>query len=182
MTKKEARQKANSAYAEWHSTDPEGPVRASRRIWAGLEATESFHRAGTVLLYMSIDGEVMTREFIDKWSGSKRIALPLVKGETLQLKAYDPSRLKKGYRGITEPSDNAEDIAPADVDLAVIPGAAFARNGTSVLRLGRGGGFYDRLLPLLDCPRIGVCYESRVLDDIPTDPWDIALDGLISEK
>lgn len=182
MTKKEARQKAKNAYALWTSGDPGRPSQASRAIWTELEATDAFRRAGTVLLYMSIEGEVMTRDFIDRWSGTKRIALPVVKGDVLRLKAYDPSCLQEGYRGITEPSDDAVDIDPSEVGLAVIPGAAFARNGSAVLRLGRGGGFYDRLLPLLECPRIGVCYSCRVLEEIPTDPWDIALDGLITDK
>lgn len=180
MTKKEAREIAKNAFAQWRDSDPEGPERASREIWARVEATDAFRGAGTVLLYMSIKGEVMTSEFIRKWSGTKKIALPLVDGDTLVLKAYDPSRLKEGYRGIIEPSDDAEDIDVTKIDLAIVPGAAFAINGGKVLRLGRGGGFYDRLLPLLDCPTVGVCYACRVLKDIPTDPWDIALDTMIT--
>lgn len=182
MTKKETRAVAKAAYEAWTLAHPDGPDSASEAIWSQIEASGEFREAGTVLVYMSIRGEVLTGGFIDRWHKVKRIAIPLVKGDSLTLKVYDPGHLVKGYRGIIEPSDDAADIDPADIDLAIVPGAAFAvKDGGKVLRLGRGGGFYDRLLPLLRCPAFGVCYSCRLLADIPTDPWDRPLDGLYTE-
>lgn len=183
MTKKETRAAAKAAFEEWTSACPEGPQNASESIWQQVEASSEFRSASTVLVYMSIRGEVLTRDFIDRWHTRKRIAIPLVKGDTLTLKLYDPSRLVEGYRGIIEPSDDAEEIATSEIDLAIVPGAAFKKQADGqVLRLGRGGGFYDRLLPLLNCPAFGVCYSCRLMDDIPTDPWDRPLDGLFTEN
>lgn len=183
MTKQEARKAAKTAFEAWTAGNPESQEAASRIIMERVEASGEFRSAGTVLAYMSIRGEVMTRDLIDRWHGQKRIVLPLVKGGSLALKLYDPSRLVEGYRGIIEPTEDAVDIDPSEIDLAIVPGAAFTvRNDGTVLRLGRGGGFYDRLLPHLDCPAFGVCYSCRVLDDIPTDPWDRPLDRLFTEK
>ena len=182
MTKQEARETAKKAYGLWKAASPSGPFDASETIWERVEGAQAFRKAGTVLLYMSIEGEVMTRDFISKWSGTKRIALPLVKGRDLVLKEYSHDRLKEGYRGIIEPSDNAPDIPLEEIDLAIVPGTAFAIYDSKVLRLGRGGGFYDRLLSRAKCPTIGVCYSCRLLKDLPTDPLDVVLDDLVTEK
>lgn len=183
MTKKEIRKNAKTAFEAWATVHPEGPETASRAIMERIGTSAEFRDASTVLVYMSIRGEVLTRDFIDRWHGVKRIAIPLVKGDTLELKLYDPDLLVEGYRGIVEPSEAAVDIAPDEIDLAIIPGAAFSvRDDGAVLRLGRGGGFYDRLLPRLDCPTFGVCYSCRLMDEIPTDPWDRPLDRLFTEQ
>ena len=145
-------------------------------IWSRLEALEEFRSARTVLMYMDIDGEVPTRSFIARWAGSKRIAIPVVKGEDIELRLYNPDALTEGYMGITEPTDDAPFVSPSEIDLAVIPGIAFTREGA---RLGHGKGFYDRMLPMLGCPRLGVCFDYRIVSSIPTDPWDEFVDGLV---
>lgn len=183
MTKQESRAAARAAFETWAAADPEGPVKASRRIMERIEESVEFRDAGTVLVYMSIRGEVLTQASVDKWRASKRIAIPLVKGKDLSLRLYDPPLLVEGYRGIIEPSDAAVEIDPAEIDLAIVPGAAFElKDGGKVLRLGRGGGFYDRLLPRLDCPKFGVCFSCRLIDGIPVDPWDIPLDRIFTEN
>lgn len=82
-----------------------------------------------------------------------------------------------GYLGIMEPTTDAEEILPSQVDLAIIPGVAFDRQGN---RLGHGKGFYDRLLPELDCPRIGVAYDGQIYDCLQTDVWDQKMDFVIT--
>jgi len=150
-------------------------------IWSALESSELFRKASTVLLYMDIPGEVATRAFIERWKVTKRIVIPLVKGESLELKEYDPERLTEGYKGILEPSEDARTVDASEIDLALVPGTAFAvlENGR-VARLGRGGGFYDRLLPELRCPCIGVCHGYRMAEMVPTEEWDITLDGVLT--
>ena len=62
-------------------------------------------------------------------------------------------------------------ILPAGLDAILVPGVAFTRDGR---RLGRGGGYYDRLLAR--CPahvvRIGVCFECQILDALPLEAHD----------
>ena len=145
-------------------------------FWARVEADGSFAEAGTVLLYMAIDGEIPTEEFISKWHGAKRIALPVVCGENLILREYSPDTIIEGYRGIKEPGPSAPEISASEVGYAVIPGVAFAFTGKGTCkRLGRGKGFYDRLLPHLRCRCIPAGWSFRFIDDLPTDALDAEL-------
>ena len=154
--------------------------RETSAVLSALERDSRFVSAGCVLMYMSIPGEVETADFIARWHGSKRIVIPRVVGEELELFEYDPDRLVPGYLGILEPSDDAVRVDPSEIDLAVIPGVAFSRLPDGrVLRMGHGKGFYDRLLPQLSCPKLGICFGFRVLSEIPSDAWDVPLDGLL---
>ena len=94
--------------------------------------------------------EVQTHAFIEKWSRSKRIILPVVTGDELELRVYTgPQDLAIGSYGIAEPT-GAPFTDYETIDLAVIPGVAFDRYGH---RLGRGKGYYDRLLPQIPAPK-----------------------------
>lgn len=65
-------------------------------------------------------------------------------------------------------------------DLVLVPGVAFTRGGH---RLGRGGGFYDRLLAgrAKGAYKLGICFASQLLDYIPTEEHDAVLDAVISD-
>ena len=152
---------------------PEKEAADARAFWEKVEAREEFRNAGTILIFMALPDELPTQEFIGNWHCSKRFAIPRVKGENLELKEYNPDFLSPGYKGIPEPTDEAADISPDEIDFALIPGTAFDRSGH---RMGRGKGFYDRLLPQLHCPTMAVCQEWRIVDEVPTDPWDIRID------
>lgn len=152
---------------------PEKEAEDAMEFWRKVEASKEFRSADTILIFMAMPDEIPTREFIEKWRCGKRFAIPRVKGENLELKEYNPDFLSPGYKGIPEPTDEAADISPDEIDFALIPGTAFDRNGH---RMGRGKGFYDRLLPQLHCPTMAVCQEWRIVDEVPTDPWDIRID------
>lgn len=145
-------------------------------VWSGVEALDEFRSAKTVLIYMSLPDEVATASFIEKWKDSKRFVIPRVNGENLNLKLYDPDGLESGYKGILEPTDDAQDVSSEEIDLALVPGVAFDRQGH---RMGRGKGFYDRLLPTLQCPTVAVCQSWRMVETVPTDPWDCKIDIIL---
>ncbi len=81
-----------------------------------------------------------------------------------------------GYRGIPEPRSSLPRVDPADVDWVLVPGVAFDLAGR---RLGYGGGYYDRLLPLLPraTPRIAGAFELQIVDAIPAAPHDLRIDA-----
>lgn len=145
-------------------------------VWSPVEASSAFASANTVLVYMDIPGEVPTQAFIDRWRASKRILIPLVVGDELELCEYDPEKLVEGYKGILEPSASATRVSPSEVDLALVPGVAFCQRDGRLWRLGRGKGFYDRLLPQLSCPAFGIYFPFRLVSELPLDPWDRPLD------
>src|SRR5574344_2847077 len=99
---------------------------AAGRIFSKIEARPEFASAHCVLVYMSIRGEVPTSAFLARWSGVKRLVIPRVAGDSLELCEYRPSMLVSGYKGILEPSEAAPAVPPSEIDFALIPGVAFA--------------------------------------------------------
>jgi 5-formyltetrahydrofolate cyclo-ligase len=148
----------------------------SAEVLASLESRRDFREAATVLLYHSLPDEVRTWDFVDRWCGSKRVLLPVVVGDDLELRLYTGrDSLRLGMYNILEP------VGPLftdydSIDLAVIPGVAFTRDG---VRLGRGKGYYDRLLPRINSPKIGICFPFQILDFIPTESFDVRMDDVV---
>ncbi len=147
----------------------------SDRVAGSLELHPDFIQAQTVLLYNSLPDEVSTQSLLEKYSGVKNILLPRVVGDDLELISYHPDAVHVGAFGIMEP-DGAPFTDYPSIDLAVIPGMAFDAQGH---RLGRGRGYYDRLLPKLQCKKIGLCFPFQFLELIPTEPHDIPMDEVI---
>lgn len=150
----------------------------SAEILAALEASAAFRAASTLLLYHSLPDEVFTHDFIQRWSQQKQLLLPVVVGDELELRRYtSPADLQIGAFGIEEPT--GELFTEYDkIDLAVIPGVAFDRNGN---RLGRGKGYYDRLLPhLKGCHKIGICFPYQLVEEVPVEPFDIPMDEVLT--
>lgn len=147
------------------------------QIIAELEADPLFRSAKSVLLFCSLPDEVNTHTLIETYKDKKNIILPTVCGDELELHSYDSqSATTVGAFNITE------SLGPivtdySTIDLAVIPGMAFNKDGH---RLGRGKGYYDRLLPHLKCPKIGICYPHQLLNNLPTEPHDMNVDRVVS--
>jgi len=106
------------------------------------------------------------------WEEPMRFAFPRVhEGELEVWLVPEPGALAAGYRGILEPNATCcQRIEPGEVDKVLVPGLAFSSGDGR--RLGRGGGFYDRLLRLIRVPRAGVCFEEQVREDIPWEEHD----------
>jgi len=152
-------------------------LRAADRVFAALERTAAFMMADTVLMYHSLPDELSTRGFIDRWAGRKRFFLPRVNGLNLEILPYDRSRLHLGAFNIEEPDgDDTADIA--DIDLVVVPGVAYDRRGN---RIGRGKGYYDRLLRDIHATTVGVAYACQLCDDIEPDDFDVPVHYVITE-
>lgn len=149
----------------------------SAEIFTALEAHPAFRAARIVLLYYSLKDEVNTHEFVRKWSREKQILLPVVVGDDLELRIYTgPEDLTTGAYGIEEPT-GALFTDYATIDFAVIPGVAFDAAGN---RLGRGKGYYDRLLPHLTAFKAGICFSFQLVEEVPAEPFDIRMDAVIT--
>jgi 5,10-methenyltetrahydrofolate synthetase len=147
-------------------------------ILGKLENLQVFKEASNILLYYSLDDEVQTEGFIKKWHNDKHIYLPVVKGDILVVKRYDESNIRKGAFSISEPSVE-EEVSPEIINLVIVPGVAFDKQCN---RLGRGKGFYDKLLLYIAAPKIGIAYDLQITESIPTENTDVPLDGIITEK
>lgn len=145
-------------------------------------------KAKTVLLYCSLPDEVYTMDIIHALhKQDKRIVLPkVISGCDMELREYTGDNdLEKGSFGIMEPcGDLFSDYAC--IDVAVIPGMAFDKNGN---RLGRGKGYYDRCLAKIQeaekngkrehIYKIGICFGFQMVEEVPADSHDIPMDMVI---
>lgn len=158
----------------------EEKLRRSAGIMRKVEALPEFQQARVVLLYWSMADEVQTHAFVDKWYKDKVLLLPCVDGDDLRLRQYTgPECMVAGEQfGIGEPT--GEEYKDLDkVELIIVPGVAFDRQCN---RMGRGRGFYDRLLKSTpNALKVGVAFDFQMLDTIPTEPFDVKMNHVISE-
>ena len=135
--------------------------------------------AHTVLLYSALPDEVPTQPLLNRLSTEgKTVLLPRVVSDTdMELRRYTGSNdLEQGAYGIMEPTGELF-IDYDNIDVAVVPGMAFDREGH---RLGRGKGYYDRFLTRLPHTyKIGVCFPFQLVDHVPADAHDILMDEVI---
>lgn len=128
-------------------------------------------------MYYSLKDEVQTHDFIDNWSNQKIILLPVVIKDDIELRLYTgKEHLAEGAFHIGEPIGEAY-TSYDSIDLVIVPGVAFDENGN---RLGRGKGYYDRLLPHIKATKIGICFPFQLLKKIPTEPFDKKMDKIIT--
>lgn len=150
---------------------------AAEAVFERLEHSAAFQLAEKVLMYHSLPDELDTRRFLNKWKDRKKFFLPRVNGVNLELLPYDETRLEIGSFHIEEPKGN--EICPVEeIEMIVVPGIAFDRKGQ---RLGRGKGFYDRLLKSAKAMKIGVGYDFQLIEELPSEAHDVPMDMVITE-
>ncbi len=153
-------------------------MEAAERVFEQLERTAAFMMADNILLYHSLPDELSTVEFINKWHDRKHFYLPRVNGVNLDILPYDRSRLHIGAFNIEEP--DGDELTPIDmIELIVVPGVAYDVNGN---RVGRGKGYYDRLLAESRATKIGVGYDFQLIDEIEAEPHDVRVDIVITDR
>lgn len=143
-----------------------------------LENHASFILANRILMYHSLADELSTINFIDKWSGRKEFFLPRVNGVNLDILPYSKSTLRLGAFQIEEP-DGDDTVDINQIELIVVPGVAYDRKGN---RVGRGKGYYDRLLNNTKALKVGVAYDFQMVEEIDAEPHDVKVDIVITDK
>lgn len=190
--------------AELLSPPPKGELRArlegwreslpARSVEAWSEAARealcrlpAYRAARRLLLYLSVANEVDTHPLLARaLREGKRVFAPRVDREHRRLlvgEVHDPRQdLEPGpFRGILEPR-HARAVTPgAAFDLVVVPGVAFDRFGN---RIGRGAGYYDRLLATLapGTPTVGLLFAGQIVPRCPAGPRDRPVHALATEE
>lgn len=151
----------------------------SVEVLSVLEITGVFQDAKTILIYNSLQDEVQTADFIEKWDSTKDFYLPVIEKDEIVFRKYTSSiEYKQSSIGVMEPvGENFMNYNK--VDLIIIPGVAFDRKKN---RMGRGKGYYDRFLSKMKAPKMGICFEFQLFDDIPNDENDVKMDYIVSEN
>jgi 5-formyltetrahydrofolate cyclo-ligase len=154
-------------------------------IFNNVINSELYKKANTIFAFVSFKSEVDTHKII-KYAikDKKTICVPRIQSKQKGMEIFkinDFQQLKKGYFGILEPLESCPEIDKKEIDLILIPGVAFDRQGG---RVGYGAAFYDRFLSNLNkkVDKIALAYDFQVLDNIPMDEHDVRIDGVITEK
>lgn len=130
------------------------PDRAERSeaLWRHLVELPALISAETVLIFTSLVGEPETRSLFVWCAATGRLA------------------------AVPE-----ADVEPDWPDVVVVPGLAFTAAGD---RLGQGGGWYDRFLSEVraDCSAVGVCFAEQIVDALPTEAHDVAMDHVVTDR
>lgn len=146
--------------------------KAANTVFAALERTGLFTKARRIMAYHSLPDELPTDDMLHRWATRKDLFLPRVNGDELEILPYRADTLSPGAFAIAEPQEG-EPVSAESIDLIIVPAVAFDRHGN---RLGRGRGFYDRLLATTTATTIGVGYDFQLLDTVPVEPHDRPLD------
>jgi 5-formyltetrahydrofolate cyclo-ligase len=161
----------------------------SKEICARFVALPEYVQAKTVMYYIDVRSEVRTRHALpEALTQGKKIVVPWCNDhgelELFHLESMD--ELAVGMYKILEPKAElrtlpAKQLQPTDLDLIMVPGVAFMRNGA---RMGHGKGYYDKLLQHArpDAPLVALAFECQLFDEIPTAPHDIYMDMVITER
>ena len=152
--------------------------RKSLSVWEKVERDEVFQQAETVLAYWSMDDEVYTHDFVNKWAGSKTLLLPCVKGDELELRYFDGEERLQPGEGYAIPEPVGELFTDwGKIDLILVPGVAFDKSGN---RLGRGKGYYDKVLRETGACKVGVCFDFQLVERVPVEPHDVKMDRVVA--
>jgi 5-formyltetrahydrofolate cyclo-ligase len=168
--------------AELKKMSPAEQAADSRKICARLQAQPVWKSARAVLLFAPLPDEPDLWPLLpEALASGKTVCLPRFDAETTgyvpcQITNLD-SDLRVGQFGIREPTDTCAKIPPNRLDLILAPGIAFDLNG---YRLGRGKGFYDRLLAGYHGLTCGVAYDRQIVDGIPFESHDVRLNCLLT--
>lgn len=145
-----------------------------------LLSSEEYKNAQNIFIYVSLDDEIETCSIIQKMlEDSKTVAVPKVINSkdmgAFKINSFDDLTAVGAY-GILEPSDECEDIS-STIDLAIVPGLAFETSG---MRLGYGGGYYDKFLAKYpNIKKISLCYDYQLVTTVYPKAYDINVDRII---
>lgn len=156
--------------------------RRSKDICKAITEHPSWRRSVIVAIFAPMEMEPDV-ELLWKYAEGKTVCYPTIRRGGLDFMSVGgPESVSVGQFGIREPVfDQSRVIPPDTFDLVLVPGAAFTANGE---RLGRGGGFYDRLLasPGFRAFKVGVCFDRQVLETLPLEAHDQRVHRVVTES
>ena len=154
---------------------------ASGRVVENFQTLEEFPPAETVALYMAISDEVnLDLLFSSCWKLGKRTCIPVFNSASKiyeMAEVTEETEYRTGHYGIREPLSPTR-YSMDSIDLIAVPGVAFDRKGG---RLGRGGGYYDRLLEGFAGYSAAVAFNFQILPEIPCEAHDNPVDSIVTE-
>lgn len=165
------------------SLDKNDVLSMSADIFRQFLSIEKIQTSSKFMLYVDFRNEVATRDIISKLLDlGKEVYLPVTLKEEKKLipkRIFSLDNLVSGAYGILEPRIDAPTIDNSLLDVVIVPGSVFDKNG---YRTGYGGGYYDRFLESTDALKVGVCFDFQLVDDVFPENHDKRMDFIITEK
>ena len=154
----------------------------SENLRANLQRQRFFQNARSILFFAPLPEEPDLWPLLNETlAGKKLVALPCFdadNGVYLTRHVTDIHvEILSGKFGIREPAPTCISIPLDDLDLVLVPGVAFDLAGH---RLGRGKGFYDRLLQDFSGQKIGIAFDEQIVHAVPIEKNDITMDWILT--
>ena len=157
--------------------------RISHELIKKFLATKIYREAKIIMAYASTPDELQLNElFAACFTDKKILTIPFIfgKGEMRAVEVPNFEALELGEFNIPTVKQNQNFIAPEKIDCVIVPGAAFDLSGG---RLGLGGGYYDRFLPLaVNAKKIALAYDFQLVDTLPLEAHDFKIDAVLTPK
>ncbi len=154
---------------------------ASAQLCARLQNEIIWRDARSVLLFTPLPDEPDIRPLLDAaWADGKTTALlrfDAARDLYLACRVKAPGELRPGKFGVQEPGPECPVLELNRLDFLLVPGVAFALDGG---RLGRGKGYYDRLLAGVSGHKCGVAFDWQLVASVPAEPHDVRLNSLLT--
>jgi 5-formyltetrahydrofolate cyclo-ligase len=156
----------------------------SHRISDRLCELDLYKHASCIFCYVSVEDEVHTLELMNRMlSDGKRLCIPYITEPDSRIMTAalvnNLDDLVPGFWDIpTVRQDKYHEVKPDDIDMVIVPGAAFDKQGH---RIGMGGGYYDVFLPKVrNGALVAVAYGCQLMDSIEVMDHDISVDYLLT--
>jgi 5-formyltetrahydrofolate cyclo-ligase len=181
MEKKEMRKKVKQLLTQL--TDEE-KQRYSEAIAKKLYALPVWNKVKCIGITISRGNEVNTMPIIEKaWREGKKVCVPKCNPteKTMTFRKIDSfEQLESVYFGLLEPIESVtEEVKAAEIDLMVVPGIVFSKDG---YRIGYGGGYYDRYLEDFTQLTLSLAYSVQIAEQVPIEPHDIPVQMIITNE
>jgi 5-formyltetrahydrofolate cyclo-ligase len=151
--------------------------------------SEEYKKAEKIFIYISYSSEIDTKSIINKaLKDNKKIYVPRTEFKIRRMDAIEITsldNLTESSYGTLEPGVGESYIDPNELDLIIVPGVAFDRNGG---RMGYGAGFYDRYFKKINkdnamkIKKLALAYDFQVIERVPMDKNDMPIDNIITDK
>ena len=178
-SKSDVRQQARERLRNMTSAER---LTGSQRVAERILTQPWFAKAAVVGAYCALRSELSLESVMQgAWAAGKKVAVPVrTCGETTYCWSliFQETEWEQGPDGVPQPTLQAP-LSPEDLTVVFVPGLAFAQNG---VRLGRGGGYYDRLLAGMSGLKAGVALDWQVVERLPVEPHDIRMDLVVTDR
>lgn len=156
-------------------------IASDRKLTERFLMLKEVAAAETILLYCSMGTEPDTNALLEQLAArGKRMVLPrCLPRRQMETRLYLPHiPLVRHRYGMAEPGEDHPLVGVEEIDLALVPALAY---DVHCMRMGRGGGYYDRYLPVFSGVTIGLCRDVLLQEMIPAEPHDQPVDLVLTE-